>query len=81
MGRATAVLFAEEGCNVAIAEIKTKEANETLNRVEEKGGEGLAIQCEVSDSSRVKEAQACLYHRSFLREPQDERCLREDRSW
>jgi NAD(P)-dependent dehydrogenase (short-subunit alcohol dehydrogenase family) len=56
MGRATAVLFAEEGCNVAIADIKMKEANETINMVKEKGREGLAIQCDVSDSSQVKDA-------------------------
>jgi NAD(P)-dependent dehydrogenase (short-subunit alcohol dehydrogenase family) len=55
MGRATAVLFAEEGCDVAIADIKMKEANDTVNQVKEKGREGLAIQCDVSDSSQVKD--------------------------
>jgi len=55
MGRATAVLFAEEGCDVAIADINMKEANETLNQVREKGREGLAIKCDVSDSTQVKD--------------------------
>jgi hypothetical protein len=54
MGRSTAVMFAEEGCDVAIVDIKMKEANETLNQVKEKGREGLAIECEVSDSPNVK---------------------------
>jgi len=55
MGRATAVLFAGEGCDVAIADINMKEANETLNQVKEKGREGLAIKCDVSDSTQVKD--------------------------
>ena len=55
MGRSTAVMFAEEGCDVAIADIKMREANETLNQVREKGREGLAIECDVSDSSQVKD--------------------------
>ena len=55
MGRATAFLFAEEGCDVAIADIKLKEANETINQVKEKGRKGLAIECDVSNSSQVKE--------------------------
>ena len=54
MGRSSAVLFAEEGCDVAIADIKMNEANETLNRVKEKGRDGLAIQCDITDSSQVK---------------------------
>jgi NAD(P)-dependent dehydrogenase (short-subunit alcohol dehydrogenase family) len=55
MGRSTAVMFAEEGCDVAIVDIKMKEANETLNQVIEKGREGLAIECDVSDSPKVKD--------------------------
>lgn len=54
MGRSSAVLFAEEGCDVAIADIKMDEANETLKMVEEKGRDGLAIQCDITDSSQVK---------------------------
>jgi 3-hydroxyacyl-CoA dehydrogenase len=31
MGRSTAAMFAQEGCDVAIVDIKMKEANKTLN--------------------------------------------------
>ena len=54
IGRAIAVKFAEEGCNVAIADINVKEANETLNQVIEKGREGLVIECDIADSDQVR---------------------------
>ena len=55
MGRSSAVLFAEEGCDVAIADIKMDEAEKTLNMVKEKGRDGLALKCDITDSSQVKE--------------------------
>lgn len=53
MGRSIAVKFAEEGCNIAIADINMKEANETLNQVKKKGREGDAIECDITDSKKV----------------------------
>jgi NAD(P)-dependent dehydrogenase (short-subunit alcohol dehydrogenase family) len=38
MGRGMAVKFAEEGCNVAIADIAIKEAEEVAAEINKKGG-------------------------------------------
>ena len=55
MGRSISVKFAEEGCDIAIADINMKEANETLSRVKKKGREGLAMECDITDSKKVHE--------------------------
>lgn len=55
MGRGMAVRFAEEGCKVAIADIDIEAANSTVSQVKEKGSEGLAIQCDVTDGNQVRE--------------------------
>jgi 3-oxoacyl-[acyl-carrier protein] reductase len=55
MGRSMALKFAEEGCSIAIADISTEEANDTLAEVAKKGREGLAIQCDVTDSKQVSD--------------------------
>jgi NAD(P)-dependent dehydrogenase (short-subunit alcohol dehydrogenase family) len=54
MGRGMAIKFAEEGCSVAIADISMKEANETAAEVRKRGREGLAIECDVTNSKQVK---------------------------
>ena len=53
IGRSIAIKFAEEGCDIAIADIKMREANETLNQVKIKGREGFAIECDITDSKQV----------------------------
>jgi NAD(P)-dependent dehydrogenase (short-subunit alcohol dehydrogenase family) len=53
MGRSIAIKFAEEGCDIAIADINMKDANETLNQVRKNGRKGLAIECDVTDSKKV----------------------------
>lgn len=55
MGRGMAVKFAEEGCSVAIADISMKEANDTQAEVLKRGVDGLAIECDVTDSKQVHE--------------------------
>ena len=55
MGRSTAVRFAEEGCDVVVADVKVDEAKKTVGLVKEKGREGLAIECDVSDSAKVRQ--------------------------
>jgi NAD(P)-dependent dehydrogenase (short-subunit alcohol dehydrogenase family) len=53
MGRSIAIKFAEEGCDIAIADINKKEANETLNQVLKRGRKGLVIECDITDSKKV----------------------------
>lgn len=47
-GRAAAVLFAEHGARVALADIDEKGARETAATIERAGGEALAIRADVS---------------------------------
>jgi len=54
IGRGIALKFAEEGCAVAIADINLKEANNTLSEVTKRGGKGLALPCDVSNSQQVR---------------------------
>ncbi len=54
IGRSTAVKFAQEGCTVAIADIKMEEANETLSQVKKRGSAGLAVECDITDSKQVR---------------------------
>jgi NAD(P)-dependent dehydrogenase (short-subunit alcohol dehydrogenase family) len=55
MGRGMAVKFAEEGCAVAIADIAIKEAEEVVGEIKKKGGNALAIKCDVTSSQQVSE--------------------------
>ena len=55
IGRGMALKFAEEGCSVAIADISMKEANDTIAEVSKTGREGLAIQCDITDSKQVRD--------------------------
>ncbi len=54
MGRGIALKFAEEGCSVAIADIRMKEAEETIAEVKKRGKEGLALKCDVTDIEQVR---------------------------
>lgn len=54
MGRCTAVRFAQEGCDIAIADLKMAEANQTLDLVKAKGRDGLVMQCDISNSAQVQ---------------------------
>jgi len=54
IGRGIALKFAAEGCSIVIADVAMKEAKDTLNEVIKKGRDGLAIQCDVTNSVQVK---------------------------
>ncbi len=54
IGQGIALKYAAEGCSVAVADIKLQEAENTLKQVRALGQEGLAIQCDVTDSKQVK---------------------------
>jgi NAD(P)-dependent dehydrogenase (short-subunit alcohol dehydrogenase family) len=53
MGRGMALKFAEEGCNVAVADIAIQDANDTIGEVKKKGVKGLAINCDVTNINQV----------------------------
>jgi NAD(P)-dependent dehydrogenase (short-subunit alcohol dehydrogenase family) len=58
IGRGMALRFAGEGCSVAIADIAIKEAEEAAAEIKKKGGEGIAIKCDVTSGRQVSEAVA-----------------------
>lgn len=54
IGRAAAVLFATEGCRLAIADVNEAELKKTLEMVTEAGGEAVARPTDVSQEDEVK---------------------------
>ncbi|MBA12971.1 MAG: SDR family oxidoreductase [SAR202 cluster bacterium] len=55
MGRATAMLFAQEGASVAIIARSDDHLNETARRIESFGGKCLVFTCDLTDKSAVNE--------------------------
>ncbi len=55
IGRATAILFAQEGAKVIVNSSKsTKEAEKVVEAIKKIGSDAIAIQCDVSDEKQVK---------------------------
>lgn len=54
MGRATALLFAENGAQVAVADVNMKAAEETAEEINKKGGDAIAVFCDVADEESNK---------------------------
>ncbi len=61
IGRATALLLAEEGCRLALAARGEQALGETANEVEAKGAEALAVTCDLivaADAERLVRSAA-----------------------
>ena len=56
IGRATALLFGNEGSRVAVVDWKGLAAQETASAIEQAGGEALPIEADVSKSGDVRKA-------------------------
>jgi 3-oxoacyl-[acyl-carrier protein] reductase len=56
IGQGIALKYAGEGCSVAIADINYPAAVDTVEKISEMGREGLALRCDVTNSSQVKDA-------------------------
>lgn len=53
-GRATALLFAEHGAKVVLVDTDLNSAQQTLDQIKAKGGEGIALQCDIRDEAQCK---------------------------
>jgi NAD(P)-dependent dehydrogenase (short-subunit alcohol dehydrogenase family) len=56
IGRSTALAFAREGARVTVAGIPDTDVRETARLIEESGGRALAVSCDVTRDSEVKDA-------------------------
>ena len=55
IGRATSLLFAEQGAKLVLADVDETGNRETARLVAERGGEALCVGCDVTDSAQVQE--------------------------
>jgi NAD(P)-dependent dehydrogenase (short-subunit alcohol dehydrogenase family) len=61
IGRATALLFAEQGATVVLADIEEAGGRETTDLVGERGGEAAFVRCDVAVSEQVEAlVRACV---------------------
>ena len=54
MGRATALLFAQEGAAVLVADVNEQGGAETVERIDAAGGRGVFLRTDVADSEDVR---------------------------
>jgi NAD(P)-dependent dehydrogenase (short-subunit alcohol dehydrogenase family) len=54
MGRATALLFAQEGANVVVADVDEAGGNSAVAEITASGGQALFVRCDVSSEAQVK---------------------------
>lgn len=60
MGRAMAMKFAEEGCDVAVADIAIDEAEKVAAAIKKTGRKGLASKCDVASEAQVESTVAAV---------------------
>ena len=54
MGRAAAILFAEEGAEVVVVDINAESGRETVKMIREAGGKAIFVKADVSNTDDVK---------------------------
>jgi NAD(P)-dependent dehydrogenase (short-subunit alcohol dehydrogenase family) len=55
MGKGMALKFSQEGSAVAVVDIDIAEARRTVDEIKEKGGRGIALQCDITREDQVKQ--------------------------
>jgi NAD(P)-dependent dehydrogenase (short-subunit alcohol dehydrogenase family) len=55
MGKADALGFAKNGAKVVVADISQEECQQVVDEIEESGGTGLAVKCDVTNKKEVEE--------------------------
>ncbi|WP_324678086.1 SDR family oxidoreductase [Hymenobacter sp. GOD-10R] len=58
IGRATALAFAQQGARVVAADISIEQSQETVQLIEQAGGQALAVTCDVLRSADIQAALA-----------------------
>jgi 3-oxoacyl-[acyl-carrier protein] reductase len=58
MGRATALLFASEGCSCVVADIDEKEGKKAAEEAAKRGAESIFIKCDITDLQQIKSCVA-----------------------
>ncbi len=56
IGRTTAMMFAQRGANVVVADLSEEGSRETARLITEAGGKGLWVTCDVTDGEQVQAA-------------------------
>jgi NAD(P)-dependent dehydrogenase (short-subunit alcohol dehydrogenase family) len=54
IGRATALLFAEEGATVALGDVQLEAAEKVAQEIERRGGKAIAIALDVGEAAQVQ---------------------------
>lgn len=58
IGRATTLAFADEGAKVAAVDLRIDECDEVVGKIKNRGGEAIAIKCDLVKSAEVQEMVA-----------------------
>ena len=53
MGKADALLFAQKGAKVVVSDISQEDCQAVVDEIEKKGGEAMAVKCDVSQKQEV----------------------------
>lgn len=63
IGRASALLLAREGAKVATLDRTPKNSQETVNQIQQEGGEGITIKTDISQPEQVQQAYEQIYQK------------------
>lgn len=63
IGRGTALLFADEGSKVVVADVNVRGGEKTVSLIGEAGGDAIFVQTDVSQSSQVQHMVDCTVDR------------------
>jgi NAD(P)-dependent dehydrogenase (short-subunit alcohol dehydrogenase family) len=55
MGKADAILFAQNGAKVVVADISQEECQQVVDEIGKNGGEALAVKCDVTSEKEIEE--------------------------
>ncbi|PSF35242.1 3-oxoacyl-[acyl-carrier-protein] reductase [Aphanothece hegewaldii CCALA 016] len=63
IGRATALLLASEGAKVATIDRTPKNSQETVNQIQQQGGEAITVEADISQPEKLQQAYEQIYQK------------------